>query len=284
MANKTPSPVAYRRAVVTFIDILGFRELVKDGDASKVKRALDTVARFASENSQEHDEFSPRSIAFSDCIVRARFLDGANEEEPMGLPFLEMLSMVQAQVELVQYDVILRGAITVGDIHLDGPTVFGPALVRAYELESKVALYPRIVVDPNLLNATKTDRMLGSTSNNVKEDRQHIRNMLARGDNGFWFVDYLTTGMRTEQDDPSLGLTVLRNHKKLVLSRYASPARTTALDKILWLARYHNSVVESLKPRWFKTHGVSKGVLEITTKEVAELARLPRRTRDLVAE
>jgi hypothetical protein len=41
----------------------------------------------------------------------------------------------------------IRGAVTVGLIHHDEHIVFGPALNRAYELESKVAIYPRILID-----------------------------------------------------------------------------------------------------------------------------------------
>lgn len=41
----------------------------------------------------------------------------------------------------------MRGAVTVGAIHHDQHIVFGPALNRAYELESKVAFYPRILID-----------------------------------------------------------------------------------------------------------------------------------------
>ena len=42
---------------------------------------------------------------------------------------------------------LFRGGITVGDIVHDDECVFGPGLVRAYELESKVAQYPRFVLD-----------------------------------------------------------------------------------------------------------------------------------------
>ena len=41
----------------------------------------------------------------------------------------------------------VRGGVTVGNILHDDDVVFGPALNRAYELESKVAKFPRIVLD-----------------------------------------------------------------------------------------------------------------------------------------
>src|ERR1700734_1453383 len=42
---------------------------------------------------------------------------------------------------------LLRGGITVGEVVHDDECVFGPGLVRAYELESKKAYYPRFVLD-----------------------------------------------------------------------------------------------------------------------------------------
>src|SRR5438876_10132066 len=50
---------------------------------------------------------------------------------------------------------LLRGGITVGDICHDDEVVFGPGLNRAYELESKVAVVPRIVVDEEVLRIGK---------------------------------------------------------------------------------------------------------------------------------
>lgn len=45
---------------------------------------------------------------------------------------------------------LLRGGITIGEIVHDGECVFGPALNRAYELESQIAKYPRFVLDPDI--------------------------------------------------------------------------------------------------------------------------------------
>ena len=43
---------------------------------------------------------------------------------------------------------LFRGGVTVGDLVHEDEAVFGPGLNRAYYLESKIAMYPRIVLDP----------------------------------------------------------------------------------------------------------------------------------------
>ncbi|WP_372400212.1 hypothetical protein ABMY26_31845 [Azospirillum sp. HJ39] len=51
--------------------------------------------------------------------------------------------------DLLQLGFLTRGAVTVGKLHHRNGMVFGPALVRAVELE-KTAVFPRIVVDAEI--------------------------------------------------------------------------------------------------------------------------------------
>lgn len=270
-------PLSYRQAVVTFLDIMGFGDLVKTADAPKIKGVLDIVARFTKGDLHDFDAFGPTTIAFSDSIVRIRYIDGKNAEYPMGHVCDEVIDMIHAQGELIKHDIVLRGGITSGHIYFDGTTVFGPALVRAYELESKAALYPRVVVDPITLNAMKTDKRLGYYHHTRDTDRRYLRNLLRRGENGRWFVDYLWA-IVGELDDPDLEIEVLKDHKQLVLNRLKdSKIRLAALDKILWLATYHNRRIASLPNKWFSHFGVSRTELRITTNELPELAILPKK-------
>ena len=49
-------------------------------------------------------------------------------------------------------EVFIRGAITIGElIHTENGIIMGPALIEAYELESKFAKYPRIILSEKLL-------------------------------------------------------------------------------------------------------------------------------------
>lgn len=42
---------------------------------------------------------------------------------------------------------LVRGGITIGDFYIDDMFVWGAALVKAYELEEKIAVYPRVILD-----------------------------------------------------------------------------------------------------------------------------------------
>jgi hypothetical protein len=64
--------------------------------------------------------------------------------------FLLLVGMMQ--VAAAREGFWIRGGVTIGDLVHDKDVVFGPGLNRAYELESTVAVKPRIVLDANCLD------------------------------------------------------------------------------------------------------------------------------------
>ena len=65
------------------------------------------------------------------------------------VPYL-LREMATIQLMTAGLGFLLRDGITIGDIIHDDEVVFGPGLSRAYDLESKVAKYPRIAVDEHV--------------------------------------------------------------------------------------------------------------------------------------
>jgi hypothetical protein len=139
--------VVYRPAIVTFVDILGFRDVIDTWDASQIFdliQALRTSAGIADEPQSVGglDLNATRVHAFSDSIVRVRTCDSSFQE---GALFYELIDLVHAQAELAAKGILIRGGMTVGDIYSSSDLAYGPSFVRSYELESKLSNYPRIV-------------------------------------------------------------------------------------------------------------------------------------------
>ena len=59
------------------------------------------------------------------------------------------------QAELARHGYLIRGAITVGDLYIDEDMVFGPALIEAYDAESKLAIFPRVILCKNAVKEFK---------------------------------------------------------------------------------------------------------------------------------
>jgi len=90
------------------------------------------------------------------CLLRkcAIFLTSPSDFAPLPqekdrafIIFREVIDISFAQANLLQRGILIRGGMTVGPLFYDSSHVFGPGLVRAYELESRLAIYPRIVTE-----------------------------------------------------------------------------------------------------------------------------------------
>lgn len=88
-----------------------------------------------------------RTTQFSDSIVIS--FPWIEEDNSIIAAFLWIKYL---QVFLVmEHDVLLRGGITIGDIIHNEKMIVGPAMINAYILESKYALYPRVIIDSHVV-------------------------------------------------------------------------------------------------------------------------------------
>lgn len=156
----------YESRYVAFIDILGFKELIKqhkqthqNGPASlnAIYDALSLDYRGFVEdyirvkkqcNGNDADQADLKMNTFSDFVVVS--------SSPCSIG-LEMLLFVVARVsqDWLSKGYLSRGGITKGSVvHVGSnesrPLVFGPAFVEAYLLEQEVADYPRIILSRSL--------------------------------------------------------------------------------------------------------------------------------------
>lgn len=176
------SQAVYENRVVAFIDLLGFRELVSfsalhpeaaghiysfligiqgqqvmgglyggiptfglDG-TREVKLARDLPN---TENMLEliKTHWPIEITQFSDSLV----LSCKAEDGATSILLLEFVAKLM--LGAFQHGFLLRGGITLGLLsHQEGGPLFGPAFIEAYALESKYALWPRIIVDKTVVD------------------------------------------------------------------------------------------------------------------------------------
>lgn len=162
----------YENRIVAFIDILGFKELIRKSESDlKIIETLNTTLQYLKTwerpnqwnlNYVEIEESTQRKgiekfdlknrtnvTTFSDSIVVSVKIEENNINEMLS-SMIANLSYMGA--ELMKNGILIRGAITIGKlIHNDNGTVFGTALIEAYELESKCSKYPRIIISNRLI-------------------------------------------------------------------------------------------------------------------------------------
>jgi hypothetical protein len=224
----------YEDRVVCFLDILGFGghiacSIQQDGsDANEKIRELSDV--FA--NIREILEIDRPAVRrdkevtqFSDSIVISF---PAYTESGV---FFALQDILWVQISLAQKGYLCRGGVTRGRL-IHTPTVlFGPAMVEAYTLESKSALYPRVILDAEIINTGVAAHALHHLP--IHEE-QSILSLLKRDLDGMYYINYIT-GAQVELDDPELDYPgYLHQLRKLISEGILAKDPSVAI-KYKWL-------------------------------------------------
>lgn len=261
----------FQWSITVFFDILGYKEMAKsaaaaaDGGVEFLNRLVDGLSAAQAEVRDWTGE-DARWTSFTDCVVVGLpiFQDG---EGTLGNA---LLMCAYVQLELVRRGFFVRGGVDAGMLHMDDVAVFGQSLVAAYEAESIVAVYPRIVLTQNACNLM--DRHLKSYGR-IAHSPQNRSILCDRDD--VRFVDYLSTAA-WDEDGGQLHLDTIREHKHVVETGLRlHRKRRRVWDKFAWAATYHNSVVK----RWG-----SEGMVEECSISAELLEWTPTTLADLAAE
>lgn len=153
-----------KTSIVAFIDILGFKQFISDHDEnqysnvlSKIKNAIDDSILSVTSNSnfeiksewQDDIDYIEYRM-FSDCFTFAiPFFD--NEVDYLNQLTLMLRLIRDFQYKMLLNGFIIRGGISIGSFFSDRNMIFSKGLVNAYEIESKVSVVPRIIVDEKIL-------------------------------------------------------------------------------------------------------------------------------------
>ena len=176
--------IKYEERLVAFIDILGFKEIIKQSEKEPSKVELiysvlnylknwevsenwDLKLVEIEEDAQKRgvENFDIRgktnSTSFSDSIVVSVKVDSNVNEMASTL----IVNLANIGAILFEQGILFRGGLTIGNIiHNENGTVFGQGLIDAYKLESNNAKYPRIILSDKLISklnypiTTKRDR------------------------------------------------------------------------------------------------------------------------------
>jgi hypothetical protein len=166
-------------AYVALLDVLGFRALLAR-DREEGIMTFQAKLRDALHLLTELNELIFQYQAISDTIIvmcgdRSRFVEFAAALKQLTISFLRQQLMV-------------RGGVAYSQHFHSGNVTYSHALALAYELESKRAIYPRIIVDKNIIKLQE-------------EIKLAIPPGLLLEQNGVIFIDFITdTGWQNAYD------------------------------------------------------------------------------------
>lgn len=145
--------------IVAFLDILGFQEYVKryfNSDDPEDKKILENINDGLIDGLKNVKESENQEInlvkykLFSDCVCFSiPTYQGKVGEVAM---LSEMVNrVVNYSFHLIRRNIYPRGGIAVGPHYQDENIIFSDGLNKAHYLEDKIAIYPRTILDEELV-------------------------------------------------------------------------------------------------------------------------------------
>lgn len=228
--------------IVAFLDFLGTSEKMRNpAKNDKFLQAINAVyaqAKYILEKTEENRNNKLKIKIFSDNIVIAQAIE--NPEDPKNV-FSTYLDVEQFSLMLYSAAMLtgnlMRGAISTGLLYIDDTLVYGEALLNAYDGESKIANYPRIVIDKSIFVKAKMDDMW-KTFNPPDKENMILRDM--DGElylNPFWGIPKVSehNRKREEQFLAHVAKTIIKEYKELF-----HKSKKSVFPKYHWLANQFN--------------------------------------------
>lgn len=145
---------------VCFLDILGFSDMIDEYDEDVTSTVLQDIQEAFQISIQtiETNDNTPNKEAlkhlkyqlFSDCVsISIPYFDREDD-------FLSNFNLISAfirgfQLNMMVKGFFVRGGLSIGSFYSDNHMIFSKGLVNAYLLESKKAIYPRVLIDKSIL-------------------------------------------------------------------------------------------------------------------------------------
>ncbi|MFJ1269232.1 hypothetical protein ACD661_11760 [Legionella lytica] len=159
--------IAYENRTCVFIDILGWKEVINTCSIEIIYKLLNPFLNISSqyqqrkqrENARPENESSPypyevQLTAFSDSLV-------------MSMPTADLIRIFSNLPKLItaflERGILIRGGIYIGKLYHQDNVIFGPALNKAYQIESEEAIFPRILI---------ADEVIEDFSHDIPEIKQ----------------------------------------------------------------------------------------------------------------
>lgn len=191
----------YESRFIAFIDILGFGALVESStnDMDTQKKIFEALNSIQSDKLNEdlyarvnHELIPPKELEAVKELARV-FAQAGKAANPVTITYFSDSLVISAPegdviasqlvIDLViklkikmwsDHNLLIRGGITLGKLtHIEGGPLYGPAMNRAYYLESKEAKFPRVLIDASCLAKYRKAETFGLFESAISNDDKH---------------------------------------------------------------------------------------------------------------
>ena len=222
-----------------YLDALGTKARTGMMNDDQLRTHLEVLRHFKEflHDVRWNDDSRQGFLQFSDNLILGSPI---NQKYVHGDLIFVISSASSYQFNLAVRGLLLRGAITRGQLYMDKEVVIGPAINEASEIE-QFAVFPRIIVSQDCLHVIDSDREWSTTSFPIWKD------VLLVDEDGEAFINYITT---IEYDGvPVEVASGLDFHRKMIVKGLSDHTNGTIREKYVWLSHLHNFVIDEFYAR-----------------------------------
>lgn len=177
----------YKEHFVAFLDILGFKSLLKDASCEDIYSIFEVLHKKTSgrhnQNGVEIQAYNHiRHTILSDSVI----VYIRSDIDDAFAALIDICNKLQYSLANREKPILLRGGITIGNLFYENDIVYGEGLSSAYLLENNLAKYPRIIFTGDTL-----ERGLQNTKY-MFVDMEGIIRPYQEDEDALYFTDYLS--------------------------------------------------------------------------------------------
>lgn len=235
----------HRISYCAFMDVLGFSARISESfentHGDKLLREFHGIlSEQISKMKAEQDETLLYFKSFTDNVILAQPKFSSDLESEFGF-ILD--SILEFQFHMALAGFFIRGGLSIGYLFIDENSVYGPALLEAYALESKKAVNRIVVLSDDVMVLVQNHlKFYGAVE--ISPQNRHVW----INDEGRFFLNYLSECIWEIDGGDEIDWNSLMKHKKIIehhLDKYRS--EPSVFGKYVWLASYHNEFCSSVK-------------------------------------
>lgn len=182
-----------KKAIVIHSDILGFKKIIEDAENDKNEETLNKLKITLNESVGILKMFSKIEKTttmklnyklFSDNLYASFSYEEGNLQSFSDAFIVAIIFARGYFSNMLDNKIPVRGAISFGNDYYDDTMIFSMALVKAYTLESEKAIFPRIIIDNELIDLVRQDLELPS-----KMFLTVLNNSILKDQKGIYFIN-----------------------------------------------------------------------------------------------
>ena len=234
----------YRKSFCAYFDILGFSNKIQNEDLEffeKYLTVLDTEIKYLDKTHDFYDRDGYKTFElkiFTDNFVLGYPWQDQFGESELGYLY-EVLSHIQ--FNFIKNGIFIKGAISLSKLFMDENIVLGNALIEAYQLEDKKAIYPRIILSDDAQKVVKEHIGYYGNPKDSPQSNQYLKDK-----DGYYFVNYLygliddSLDYRGYEDYAHISTELIEHKKAVEFGLTENSKNYRVFEKYVWTANYHN--------------------------------------------